>query len=344
MNISEYFRELTFPARSSGTLITLVTFYLLGRLVSAAGLIGIWLAILVVPALFRYLIMLARARARGTEAAPPGVEYFSPVGNWWTLFPVVPAVAIAFGWRLAAESYGAGAGVLVGLFAAVVVPAMMAVLVITQSPAQSLNPRALVTLVRECGAGYWFASATLVLVIIVPAFLNWTPNWLRSFVELYVLFAFYAVTGAITRSRNLIDEVYIDDPLEPEVEQQLSDLDRQRTSVLNHAYGFVSRGNREGGLGHIHSWLQEDPDPEQAGPWFFEQMMKWEQGQSALFFAQHYLSHLLTVDEPVKAVKLMLRCQLVDQAFRPFREDFPAAIEAATRCGNTDLADALKRL
>ena len=344
MNITEYFRELTYPARSLGTMVSLITFYLLGSLVSAAGMLGIWLAVLVVPAMFRYLVMLAQARARGIEAAPPGIDFFSPVGNWWTLFPAIPAIVVAVTWRLLAELYGAGAGVLFGLLAAAVVPAMMSVLVITRSPVQSLNPLALITLVRECGVGYWFAPATLVLVFVVPAFLNWLPGWLQSFAELYLVFAFYAVTGAIMRHKKLIDEVYIDDPLEPEVEKQISDLDKQRTAVLNHAYGFVSRGNREGGLGHIYSWLQDDPDPEQAWPWFFEHMLQWEQGQNALFFAQRYLSRLLTADEPVRAVKLVLRCQLLDASFRPFREDIPATIDVATRCGNTALADALKRL
>ncbi len=344
MNISEYFRELAFPACSLGTMISLITFYLLFSLVLAAGVIGIWLALLVVPAMCRYLILLAQARARGTEAAPPGVEYFSPVGNLWTLFPALPAIVVVFGWELAGDSYGPGAGVLVGLLAAAIVPAMMAVLVITQSPAQSLNPRALITLVRECGAGYWFAPATFVLVFVVPMFLGGLPNWLQLLIAFYLVFAFYAVTGSIMRHRKLIDQVYIDDPLEPEVETQLSDLDKQRSLILNHAYGFVSRGNREGGLGHIYTWLQEDPDPEPAWSWFFEQMLRWEQGQSALFFAQRYLSHLLAVDEPVKAVKLVLRCQLMDETFRPFREDFPATIDAALRCDNTALADALKRL
>ncbi len=207
MNITEYFRELTYPARSLGTMVSLVTFYLLGSLVSAAGVIGLWLAILVVPAMFRYLIMLAQARARGTEAAPPGIDYFSPVGNWWTLFPAIPAIVVAVGWRMLAESYGAGAAVLFGLLAAAVVPAMMSVLVITRSPAHSLNPLALITLVRECGVGYWFAPATLVLVFVVPAFLNGLPGWLQSLLELYLVFAFYAVTGAIMRHKTLIDEV-----------------------------------------------------------------------------------------------------------------------------------------
>ena len=69
MNFTEYCRELAFPARSFGTAVSLISFFLLLSLVSAAGLIGLWLAILVLPAMFRYLIMLVQARARGGEAA-----------------------------------------------------------------------------------------------------------------------------------------------------------------------------------------------------------------------------------------------------------------------------------
>ncbi len=344
MSVAEYFRELTFPARSLGTIVSLVTFYLLASLVSLAGPIGIWLAVMVVPAMFRYLILLAQARARGIEAEPPGIEYFSLVGNWWTLFPAVPAFAVAQGWLFFTTSYGAVEGVLFGLVAAAIVPAMMAVLMITQSPAQSLNPLALWTLVRECGTSYWYAPLTLGLMLIVPTLLSTWPNWLQSLVEFYLVFAFYAVTGAITRHKKLIDEVYIDDPLEPDVEQQLSDLAAERMSILNHAYGFVSRGNRAGGLEHIDAWLQRDPDPDDAWPWFLEHMLQWEQDEHALFFAQRYLSRLLGLNESIKAIKLILRCRLVNERFRPLAEDLPAAIDAAGRCGNAALAEALKRL
>jgi len=344
LSVAEYFRELTFPARSLGTMISLVTFYLLGSLASLAGLLGLWLAIIVAPAMFRYLILLAQARARGIGADSPGIEYFSLVGNLWTLFPAIPAIAVAQGWLFLTTSYGVVAGVLFGLVAAAIVPAMMAVLMITRSPAQSLNPVALWTLVRGCGTSYWYAPVTLGLMLIVPTLLSGLPNWLQSLVELYLVFAFYAVTGAVTRHKKLIDEVYIDDPLEPDVEQQLSDLAAERTAVLNHAYGFVSRGNRAGGLEHVYAWLRQDPDPDDAWPWFLAQMLKWEQDEHALFFAQRYLSRLLGHDDFIKASKLMLRCRLVNERFRPLAEDLPAAIDAAGRCGNTALAEALKRL
>jgi len=149
MNFTEYSRELAYPARSLGTAMSLISFFLLLSLASAAGPIGLWLAILVLPAMFRYLILLVQARARGSDASPIGAEYFSPVASLWTLYMFVPMVFVALGWRLIDEAFGVGAGLLFGLFSAAIIPAMIAVLAITQSPAQSLNPVALSTLVRE---------------------------------------------------------------------------------------------------------------------------------------------------------------------------------------------------
>jgi len=172
MNFTEYCRELAYPARSLGTAVSLISFFLLLSLASAAGLIGLWLALLVMPAMFRYLIMLVQARARGGDASPIGAEYFSPTASLWTPYVFVPMFLVAFGWRLIDESFGVGAGLLFGLFAAAIIPAMMAVLAITQSPTQSLNPVALWTLMRETGASYLFGPATFILALLAPLFLS----------------------------------------------------------------------------------------------------------------------------------------------------------------------------
>ena len=344
MNFAEYLRELTFPARSLGMMVALVTFYLLFGLMAISNVFGIWLAIMVIPAWFRYLVMIAQARARGVDAEPPGIEFFSLAGNVWTLFPALPiATTIWLGWHLQ-STYGASAVAALGLSIALMFPAMMAVLVITHSPLQSLNPVALYKVIRETGLAYWYAPLTLILIFFLPQLIAWLPIWLLVAVGMYSIAAFYAITGAVTRHRNLIDDVYIDEPLEPDVEMKAAVLLNDRTSILNHAYGFVSRGNREGGLSHVYDWLEMDPDPDAAWSWFFEAMLKWEMNQNALFFAQRYLSRLLAADDPFRANKVILRCRMVDESFRPLPDDMPAAIEAAERGGNQELLASLKRL
>lgn len=344
MNVKEYVEELAYPARSLGMMMSLITFFLLLTLASKAWVFGTYLMVAVLPALSRYLIMIAQARARGVDAEPPGAEFFTLVGNFWTLFPVLPIAVFGYGTYYFATTSGPAAVAAFGMATAAIVPAMMAVLVITQSPMQSLNPVALFTLIRETGNSYWYAPFTLLLAFFLPSLFTWLPDWLQTLLMYYLVFAFYAVTGAITREKDLINDVYIEDPLEPDVEKQVADLEKARVDALSHAYGFVSRGNREGGLSHLYSWLQKDPDPDAAWQWFFERMMRWDNNEGALYFAQHYISRLLAANEPMRVNKVILRCQTVNDRFRPLEDDIPGAIDAAERCGNQELAGCLKRL
>lgn len=340
MSLNEYLFELTYPARNATTLLAIIGFAFLLGLAGLAGILGLWLLIMVVPAMCRYLVLLGQARARGAEAEPPGIEYFSLVGNFWTLFPALPFAAVGYGFWQIRVGYGQPEAMLFGFAAAAIFPAMMGVLMITQSPTQALNPVAIYRFVRETGESYWWGPLTLVAIVFIGA-LGLVPGILGG---LYLVFAFYAVAGAVMRAPELIDDVDFDDPVEKSVEEQLAVTLRERTGVLNHAYGLASRSNRQGGLDHILAWLVEDPDPIDAWPWFFEHMLKWEQPEPALFFAQYYLHWLLERSDDVAAVKLILRCRLINDAFRPKPADRHAAVNAAERTGNTELADTLRRL
>jgi putative membrane protein insertion efficiency factor len=118
----------------------------------------------------------------------------------------------------------------------------------------------------------------------------------------------------------------------------IGNLEKARRKVLNHAYGFISRDNRDGGLRHIFDWIEEDPDPAGAWAWFFDRMLRWEDQRPALYYARHYIRDHLRHGEDVPAVKLIMRCRLVDEQFRPFPEDLPAAIAACESCNNPELA------
>ncbi len=112
---------------------------------------------------------------------------------------------------------------------------------------------------------------------------------------------------------------------------------------MSHAYGFISRGNRDSGLAHIKEWIADDQDPEAAWAWYFNKMLGWENQQHALFFAQHYVHDLLRHGDTVPALKIIMRCRLINDRFKPLGEDVPVAIEAAESVGNRELAAVLKR-
>jgi hypothetical protein len=343
MSPRDFLRELAYPARSSSTLIALITFLLLITLASAAGMLGIWLAIAVIPAYLRYLTMIAEARARETDAPPPGIEYFTLVGNAWTLFPVIPVVVLGVLVVETMRTFGAAAALIVALLGAAVLPAIIGVLVITHSPLQSVDPRAIARFIRGCGAGFAYAALAAILVVAVPMVLGFLPAWVQTSVELYLLAAFFAVVGAVIRRSGLIDDVDLPDDAGMDPAAAVAAKVADRVRVLNHAYGFLSRGNRDGGLEHIYASLPDDPDPDEAWRWYFEQMLQWEDTYPGLLLAQQYLGRLLEHGDQLAAVKLMLRCRLIDASFRPLSHDLPRAIAAAEASDNQELVRALSR-
>jgi hypothetical protein len=227
---------------------------------------------------------------------------------------------------------------------AAVIPASLAVLAITRSPLQSLNPKAIGGLISRTGYDYWILPTYLLaagFIVQWIASLQW-PDFLVELIGFYLTLVFFSLTGAVVRPHDFYKEVSIYDPVEPDRADVDASLLRERTSALNHAYGFISRDNRAGGFKHIESWLQGDPDPETAWGWFFEQMMRWETKYPALLFGQSYLHQLLHNGEHATAVKVMMRCRLEDESFAPLADDIGMAVKAAEICKNQELVDFLR--
>lgn len=343
MTHREFVDELAYPVSSGSTLVALATFVVLFTLAEWAGPLGLWLMVVTVPAFLRYLTMIAEARAEGRDAAPPGIEYFMLAGNAWTLFPAVPVLFMAGLVSATGNAFGGMAATILWAGFALVFPALIGVLVITHSPLQSVDPRAMIHFIRGCGRGYWYAPAAAMLFVVGPMLLEFLPNTVVDLVEVYLIVVFFAVTGAITRGTSLFSEIDLPAAEEADEDKLRRALARRRAQVLDHAYGFVSRGNRDGGLEHVYRSLASDPDPDAAWPWYLEQMLRWADAYPGLLLAQQYLGRLLEAGEQVAAVKLMLRCKLIDESFRPLSADLPRAIAAAEACNNRELVERLSR-
>jgi hypothetical protein len=216
----------------------------------------------------------------------------------------------------------------------------MVVLALTRSPVQSLNPVAVFRIVRSCGRDYFIVP----LVIIATFLLIWylvipgTPYVLTKAAALYASFLLFTLTGGVLYTSSEKIQVEMLPPLEPTAEQLDAALTDERTKVLNHAYAFISRGNRQGGLQHICQWIGNEAAPDLAYRWFFEQMLQWDSTEAALILAQAYLTRLLDRQRDVEAMKLIRRCLIEDERFKPLPEDRHAALAAAGRLGNDDLA------
>lgn len=351
MNANEIGRALVFPIVNLTVLIAFISFYLLLQLIVWIVTLGPYylvsaliLAVFIVPALCLYLIYLLDARARGVNPEPPGVEHLHSYGSVWSLTQVLYYALLVYVANLLGDMQGSGALLVTVVLVAAVLPASLAILAVTHSPIESLHPVTIGKLVKRCGGSYWIAPVFFLVAVALmwSLFDSSLPGWLVGLVALYLLFAFYTLTGALMRPLRLHGEVDIHEPLRPDEAKIATELLTLRTDVLNHAYGFVSRGNRDGGFKHIHNWIADDPEPDSAWQWYFEHMMRWQDRTPALFFGQQYVARLLHDGDYRAATKTILRCRYENEAFQPFPEDREQAAAAAEHVGNEELAQALR--
>lgn len=344
MKPAEIFRAIVYPLTESSVLIPLLVFWLLVSIAGWGGIFGLFLIFLIiVPAVFRFQMIVLEARALGRTPATPDIEFFNWFGNAWTLFPFFTVALLTWATIAVAKNFGTAWAILPVLFAAALFPASVAVLAITHSPLQSLNPVALGHLWKKSAATFWVAAVFLVvsswLAVEAEAL---SPIW-TNLVQMLLSFSFFSLVGSLIEPYGLIEDIDIPLATEKDASEIALDLENARTKVLNHAYGFISRDNREGGFGHIFDWIRKDPNPVAAWAWFFDRMLRWENQGPAMFFAQRYIHDHLQHDEQLPALKLIMRCRLIDEQFRPLPEDLPLAVAACEAYENEELAGILRR-
>jgi hypothetical protein len=331
------------PLREITMLAPLLMFWTLIALGIWGGVLGIFLLALTLPALFRFQSFIVESYANGKAPSAFDAEFFNWAGTLWTMFPLLLVVIFGAAAYYATSAWGDAGTWLVVVVAAGVVPASLAALAITHSALQALNPLTLLRVYERAGPVFLVAPLYVVALAAVTLEVGGLPLWLRVFTTLFTMFSIAALTGALIAPVRLIDEVYIPDPVPDDERKIAGDLEQTRTATLNHAYGFISRDNREGGFRHLFGEIADDPDPAAAWDWYFQRMLGWEQKNHALFFAQHYVRDALRHGEERRAIKATLRCLHEDQQFRPFNEDLAPLTRAAERAGNVELAEVLKR-
>jgi hypothetical protein len=343
MIATDIVRAILAPLTELTMLLPLLLFWGLLALGVWGGMIGVFVIIFSLPPLFRFQSFIVEAYANGRVPGAFDAEFFNWIGSGWTLFPLLLAVACGGGAMFAANAWGPGSAWAIAIAAAAILPASLAVLAITHSSLQALNPVALLGVYARAGWPFLVAPAYLLAFTwLVVAGVD-LPLWAMLLAGLFLVFSSASLVGALIAPSQIVNDVYIPDAAGPDETKIFGDIERARTAALTHAYGFISRGNRKGGFGHLFAEIARDPDPPAAWAWYFEKMLGWEITTHALFFAQHYVHDALQHGEEVRALKVIMRCRLLDEQFRPFPGDVQAALAAAARSGNSELAEVLKR-
>ncbi len=344
MKPADVFREVIYPLTNMAIVFAMLFFWMLFGLVQSAGLIGIWLLVIIAPAYVRYLLYLLEARANNRAPPVPETSMFNPVDNLWSLTPLILLSMLIWIDILFADSGLAWLGMSFGMAIFLIAPSTLAILAVTHSPSESLNPAAILRMIRVCGVGYFLVPTVIVLVSVLFALLEilGLPSFFTKLGTSYQIVLLFTLTGAVLHANDVAVQVDIDPPPEKSDGEIAGNLEKERQKVASHAYGFISRNNRAGGLAHISQWIDREADADAAYSWFFKEMLIWENNSAALFFAQDYLHRLLHQEEEVAALKLAARCLHEDPRWKPQLEDRELFLDVAERQGRDDLIRQVK--
>lgn len=344
LQFADVVREILYPLKNTGIVISLLFFWFMFSLADWGGAFGIPLLFITVPACIRYLIYLLETHANGRSPPVPDLSMFNPIDNLWSLTPAIFVAIFMLADALLAVPGFTWAAFLLGAALLLITPSSLAILAVTHSPTESLNPVAIAKMIRICGAAYLLVPAVAVLLYLLLGLLDeiGIPAFLIDLGKSYQVILFFTLTGALLRANNVVEEVAIYSPLATSDKEVSADLRKERQRVASHAYGFVSRNNRAGGLAHINQWIDREADTDAACDWFFQEMLTWENHTAALFFAQQYLSRLLHEEQEGAALKLAARCLHEDPRWKPQLDDREAFLELAQRHGRGDLIRQVK--
>ncbi len=135
---------------------------LLPVLLSSVLVLFIW------AALFRYGFEVLRWTANGRESAPEiSLTVSESIGGYAVLLLLLVEVAIA----LTAAWYSLIAAVIIGLLAAMAMPAMMMILALEEGMVRALNPLAWLMIGERIGRPYWLLVGFFCAALIVQSFI-----------------------------------------------------------------------------------------------------------------------------------------------------------------------------
>lgn len=344
---AEVFKELVWPLRSASSLLAGLLFFFCFSLIPLAAqlspilhfAVSVIVGLALLPAASRFLMGYLYARARGVDADPLDAESFSWMRDLWGVFPIIQSVII--GWLVfrVQELDVPYADVAVLAAATLIMPASLISLAITHSPVQAMNPVTLVRLILRCKTTYWIAPLAVAVAGGIFVLLRDAPILLLAIIMPYVLLAVFGILGAITRPHQILDDIEIGsvDDGTPSIPVA------QRKAALNLAYSYMSRDGVANGIAHIEGAIDEEGADLDAWDWYFEGMLAWENPIFACRFGQRYLRELLDAGDLIGASKLVMRCRLLDERFKPRPEDLEETVSALQQTGNAELASLLSR-
>jgi hypothetical protein len=307
------------PARGAAAVLILV-FAALLTLATNAGLMGIPLAIILLSWLFKYAYILFDHVVRGVDVPPTlDIQMVNPLNEQRPLAQLIILLAIgslvAFGF----SRFPWVGAVFLAAFAALILPASVAVLGLEGNLLKAVNPLALTHMVAGLGPTYAKLLAIIAGYAALLALTNRLHLWLPvelTIAMFAVLSVFSALGGALYERR---DDLGLEAWHSPE---RKADRERQEQRVTDQAavttaYGLLRVGAHVKAWETLQTWLTSRGHEPAEYRWLCDAVSSWPDSRYATRLTEEFVDRLLQSKRTGEALDAVARRLKADPAFRP---------------------------
>ena len=317
----------------------IIVFALLLGIAAKAGLLGIPLAVILVPWFFKYCFISFDHVVRGFDEPPAlDIQMVNPLNEQRPLaqlvimLPIVAAVV----WMVHANAVAAAVGVAV--LAALLLPASIATLGLESNLLTAISPLAWARLIMSLGPLYGVVLGVIaaygVLMIEMRRLDLWLP--LSLAIGMFAILSIFSLLGgALYERRHRLGLETWHSP-EGVAEREMQLRLRESEALVTEAYAQVRVGAHGKAWAQLQSWLGAKQYAPEAYRWLCERVGSWNDPRYANRLTAEYVGRLLTLKRNGEALDAVARRLLVDPNFRPTTaKDTLRIAELAVRGGGT---------
>lgn len=346
MNGATLLRYLTLPF-SAAPLLLVAIFAVLLQLGLHADLLGLPLLYIVGSWFLKYAFVLLEHTAQGRPGAPVlSMEDANPLGEMRPfLFGLLIATFLGVGGALGSV-LGDGWSMTVDVLGMAVLPAVIAIEVVTGSFAEALHPRNIAAMIRRLGPGY-------AIVMAIAAACGWLAQWialdaahlallLRIALLMLLWLVLFSTLGGVIHERRF--EIGFEPERSPETTQrrQVAALQRERDRFIDQVFAEYRAGSSTNAWASIQRHVGQGAGSLTEYEWLYPRVAAWENPALANRVAQELLTLLLECQRNGDAVKLARDRLRADARFRPASGEQTLRIAQLARdAGDWPLARAL---
>ncbi|MBC2711930.1 MAG: tetratricopeptide repeat protein [Desulfosarcina sp.] len=312
-------------------LLLMIVLSLAAALLTRPGIIGILASITVWGLAFKYAYAILQSTASG-DLTTPKLDAKTLSEN---LGPVVKQIGIYVAIFMAAgfvfANLGMAGGVLFLILATLFLPAMIILLVTTESLIQAINPMMFVTLAIRIGWGYllmYFFYSILggAPTLLAHHVIQYLPGSLQLFLftlaKIYYTFISYHLMGYVILQyhQDIGYRVDFEDFKDQETEENsaMAEANDPETRLLKRVNQLIKDGNHEGALGVIESETKEQGISHLLlSERYFTLLKMTNATDRMLDHGRSHLDLLVHADKKKEAVDVYIECMSKGPNFSP---------------------------